>query len=182
MKTLVCLFFIALTSANVLADSKSPDKAPILMNEDFKSNDHMFSLGLVYTGAAAGGTFGETGWPKISAKYWTSSRSALDLAIFCKGTSSLFLGGDYLFHFSNNFAKNATTPYIGIGGILTFNTYTTIGSGNESVWNYLFRLPIGVDIGLPTLDSSLSVELVPLYLPVTSSAYFNLDLAFRYYL
>ena len=203
MIIVLCLISIMLISVNALASLKLLDKSPLPEKREQKSNEHTFSLGLVDTIGRAGGSYGGTGWPKISGKYWIGGRSALDFAVLYTGEPSLFLGFDYLLHFSNQIAKNTITPYVGIGGILilgttttttTLSTYPTLVSfqnntpvistisDTKSAWNYVLRLPIGLDIGIPILGSSLSFEVVPLYGPATSSFFFNIDLAFRYYL
>jgi len=94
----------------------------------------------------------------VSAKYWTSNKSAFDLAASWSfvGENSFHLHGDYLFHNFNLFKveKGRLPLYYGIGARIALQDKTRFGVRIPVGLSYLFDktpLEIFIEIG-PVMD------------------------------
>ena len=106
----------------------------------------------------------------LSLKYYFNQRHALDfgLGIGFWGGATLYLHGDYKFHFMLTKASHFDLPlYIGVGAKLTvwFTDHDhTYWGDNDAHGGYLgfgIRVPIGVSFNLNKLPLDVFLEIVP---------------------
>ncbi|WP_245683922.1 hypothetical protein [Rhodohalobacter halophilus] len=99
----------------------------------------------------------------VSAKFWTSGRSAIDLGVaWSLGDSgNMHLHSDYLWHF---WSDSGVAFYTGLGGRLLFDNDTQFAA----------RIPIGLQLNVAR-RLSLFFELAPT-LPVMPETQSNFDI------
>ena len=112
----------------------------------------------------------------ISAKLWTSEKTALDAAIAWSfaGTGHMRVHADHLWHnFSLDMAKGKLPLYFGAGAKLLLSSELGLG----------IRMPVGIAYLFESAPLELFAELVP-GLDLLPGAGFGFDAAigFRYYL
>jgi hypothetical protein len=143
---------------------------------------HPFGLGLV---------LGEpTG---LSAKLWTEPYKAIDFGLAFSLDSYFLIFSDYLFHFKGAFGSSHTflnqlTPYLGIGGLLAFASYTNDGKHrhfygtHDSAIGLGARVPLGIEWIAPDPRIGVFIEIVPgLAIIPRTAGFVDAGIGARYY-
>jgi hypothetical protein len=129
----------------------------------------------------------------LSAKYWLTSKHAIDFGLAYSFNSFVEVFADYLFHFPGVFGASSQfttqlTPYIGIGGIF-FGSTNGVNSRNNhyftsdgSTAGLGLRLPLGIEWSPMDPPIGVFVELVPgLGIIPSTFGFLEAGIGVRYY-
>ena len=105
----------------------------------------------------------------LSAKYYLSSRNAIDGGLAYSFNNFIYIFADYLFHFPGAFGgstrfSSELSPYLGIGAI--FLGSTNSGSRNRAYFSDSsgalgMRLPLGIEWSPSEHPIGIFIEVVP---------------------
>ena len=103
----------------------------------------------------------------LSGKYWTDNAKAIDMGLGWDSNSNFYVFSDYLFHFSNAFARAnidaKLVPYVGVGGLIKIYSDANkkrIDNQDNSM-RLVFRIPLGIEWLVVKFPVGVFIELVP---------------------